>query len=115
MSGASSLRMVLRPHRAFPTVTGSIRAYNSYSSSRSIHTWRSARPRLTPTQASLRQSGRRFQSEQAAPKKKRGTFRSLLLWGWLLTYVSALGGLVYVTYGIISMRYPADQEEPDPK
>jgi NADH:ubiquinone reductase (non-electrogenic) len=48
------------------------------------------------------------------PKKKRGKFRSILLWTWRLTYLSAIGGLIYVGYGIYEMREPPDQEYPDP-
>ncbi|KAF2670462.1 external NADH-ubiquinone oxidoreductase-like protein, partial [Microthyrium microscopicum] len=48
------------------------------------------------------------------PKQKRGKFRSFVVWSWRLTYVSALIGAGYITYGVIQMRNPADQEEPDP-
>jgi NADH:ubiquinone reductase (non-electrogenic) len=32
-----------------------------------------------------------------------------------LTYVSVIAGTAYITYGVIQLRNPADQEEPDPK
>lgn len=48
------------------------------------------------------------------PPKKRGTFRAVLRWSWRLTYISAIAGLAYVGYGIYIMRFPEDQEDPDP-
>lgn len=73
-----------------------------------------ARPAFNKVQ--LRQSFRRHQSSQApSPKPRRGAFRTLLLWTWRVTYLSALGGVVYLGYGIWVMRHPVEQEEPDPK
>ncbi|KAF2397699.1 alternative NADH-dehydrogenase [Trichodelitschia bisporula] len=46
-------------------------------------------------------------------KPKRGAFRSLLKWSWRLTYLSAVGGLAYVGYGVYEMRNPPEQMEPD--
>lgn len=33
---------------------------------------------------------------------------------WRLTYLSALGGLGYIGYGIYESRMPPEQAEPDP-
>jgi NADH:ubiquinone reductase (non-electrogenic) len=44
--------------------------------------------------------------------KKKG-FR-FLRWTWRLTYLSALGGLVFVGYQIYQGRTPAEQVDPDP-
>lgn len=51
----------------------------------------------------------------AAPKtevKKKG-FR-FLRWTWRLTWLSAVAGLGYISYGIYQMRNPDDQPAPDP-
>jgi hypothetical protein len=69
-------------------------------------------------------SSRRFYSdaraEKEAPKKeapkakrKRGAFRSFLVWTWRLTYLSSAAAFVYVGYGVYQLRNPADQLEPD--
>lgn len=47
---------------------------------------------------------------QKVKKNRFGIFR----WLWRLTYLSALGGLGYVGYGIYLSRNPEDQAEPDP-
>ena len=47
------------------------------------------------------------------PPKKRPRFR-WLRWTWRLMYLSALGGLVYVGYGVYLDRHPAPQSPPDP-
>ncbi|KAI9687929.1 MAG: NADH:ubiquinone oxidoreductase [Bathelium mastoideum] len=44
--------------------------------------------------------------------KRRGF--PIFRWLWRLTYLSALGGLGYVGYGIYVSRNPEDQAEPDP-
>jgi NADH:ubiquinone reductase (non-electrogenic) len=64
----------------------------------------------------LQQSFRRTYAEVSPETqrvvKKRG-FR-FLRWTWRLTYLSALGGLVFVGYQIYQGRTPADQVDPDP-
>ena len=78
-----------------------------------------ARPRAltrpTFNKVQLRQSFRRHQSSESGKnvKPQRGTFRTILLWTWRLTYLSALGGVVYVGYGIWQLRHPVDQLPPD--
>jgi NADH:ubiquinone reductase (non-electrogenic) len=67
-------------------------------------------PRPIQSQITLRQTIRQ-QSSDAKPKAKR--FR-LLRWTWRLTYLSALGGLGYVGYGIYESRNPEEQPPPDP-
>lgn len=65
-------------------------------------------------QSLLRASFRRGIADQVpspAPKKRSW---SLLRWTWRLTYLSVLGGLVYIGYGISVNRRPLDQDEPDP-
>jgi len=80
---------------------------------------RAARPssqNLLP-KSKLRQSFRRGYAElpppaPAAPVKKR-RFRALR-WIWRATYLSFLGGVVYLAYTVYELRHPEDQFEPDP-
>ena len=69
-------------------------------------------PRPVSHQIALRQSIRRQSTEtpKPAPKKR---FR-LLRWTWRLTYISAIAGAAYASYGIWEMRNPSDQPPPDP-
>ncbi|KAH7132626.1 external NADH-ubiquinone oxidoreductase 1 mitochondrial precursor [Dendryphion nanum] len=70
--------------------------------------------RPTFSQISLRQSIRRQSTETPKPAPKKKGFR-LLRWTWRLTYLSVIGGLAYVGYGIYEMRNPDDhQPPPDP-
>lgn len=64
-------------------------------------------------QVALRQGFRRSYADQAPvkPKRRAGFFR----WAWRLTYLSALGGLAWVGYGIYLERNPSEQDPPDPK
>jgi len=48
-----------------------------------------------------------------SPPIKRKGFRTVR-WLWRLTYLSAIGGLAYVGYGIYENRSPSDQPLPDP-
>lgn len=50
---------------------------------------------------------------QAPVKAKKSGFRKLR-WLWRATYLSAIGGLAWVAYGIIETKNPADQPAPDP-
>ena len=61
----------------------------------------------------LQQSFRRSYADAALPKPKRKRF-SVLRWTWRLMYLSAIGGVVYLGYGIYLLRTPQDQLEPDP-
>jgi len=73
-----------------------------------------ARPAFNKVQ--LRQSFRRHQSSESGKtgKPRRGVIRTVLLWTWRLTYLSAIGGLVYVGYGVWQLRHPVEQLPPDP-
>ncbi|QDS75991.1 hypothetical protein FKW77_004383 [Venturia effusa] len=85
---------------------------------RTFTTLNSTRPRGAPrpdfNKPILRQQFRRAQSTETPLPKKRGAFRSFLRWTWRLTYLSAIGGAVYVGYGIWELRHPVEQEEPSP-
>ncbi|OCL09417.1 external NADH-ubiquinone oxidoreductase 1 mitochondrial precursor [Glonium stellatum] len=79
-----------------------------------------ARGASRPTfyKTALRQSIRRASTEdvikpETVAKAKKGGF-SILRWTWRLTYLSALGGIAYLGYGIYVMRHPNDQPDPDP-
>lgn len=74
-----------------------------------------ARPAFNKVQ--LRQSFRRHQSSSESVnqvKPQRGAIRTILLWTWRLTYLSAIGGLIYVGYGVWELRHPVEQLPPDP-
>lgn len=45
------------------------------------------------------------------PKKRFRVFRFI----WRVTYLSALGGLAYLTYTIYDAKNPPDQFDPDPR
>lgn len=110
----SSLRPLLRQSRR---VISAPAPYSSTLRSLSTIAARTSRARapLLPSQLVLRQSGRRFYADEAAPKpKKRGAFRSVARWTWRLTYLSIIGGLAYVGYGIVILRNPVEQEDPHP-
>lgn len=121
MAGAASLRplvasglsrQLLQPARRMLTTT-------SRPSSALI----SARQRTTTSVLSrppLRQSLRRGYADQANPvdpavakAPKKSGFR-VFRWLWRLTYLSTLGGLVYIGYGVWADKWPEDQVPPDP-
>ena len=82
-----------------------------------LHQLRSTRFAVQIPKQRLRQSFRRGYADGpavSAPVKKRRTW-AFLRWTWRLTYLSAIGGFVYVGYGIYVNRNPADQHDPDPK
>jgi NADH:ubiquinone reductase (non-electrogenic) len=74
-------------------------------------------PRPVSHQIALRQSIRRQSTDTINPevkaKAKKGGFR-MLRWAWRLTYISAIAGVAYGSYGIWEMRNPHDQPPPDP-
>ena len=72
-----------------------------------------AQVKPTISRSILQLSTRRSFADIAPPKVKRRR-TSLLRWTWRLTYLSAIGGLVYMGYGIYLLRTPLEQLEPDP-
>jgi NADH:ubiquinone reductase (non-electrogenic) len=48
-----------------------------------------------------------------APAKKPRRFR-FFRFLWRATYLSAIGGIAYLAYGVYELRHPDDQFEPDP-
>lgn len=68
-------------------------------------------PRQNVQQA-FRRGYAEISTETQRVVKKRSW--SLLRWTWRLTWVSALGGVVYMSYGIYQSRTPAEQVDPDP-
>lgn len=70
--------------------------------------------RVNSTRASIpRAAFRRSIADTTKPAPKKRSW-SLLRWSWRLTYLSALGGLGWIGYGIYVNRNPMDQDEPDP-
>ena len=75
--------------------------------------------RITPQrpiqrQIAARQTFRRSYADQAPVAKAKRKGAGFFRWTWRLTYLSAIGGLAYVAYGIYQERNPRIQEEPDP-
>jgi NADH:ubiquinone reductase (non-electrogenic) len=54
-------------------------------------------------------------SSAPAPASKKPRRLKTLRWVWRVTYLSFLGGVVYIGYGVYLDRHPAPQMEPDPK
>src|SRR5277367_801103 len=89
----------------------------SLSSLSTLSTLRTARPSFISS-PQLQLSFRRAYADAPTaklsptpkPKKRFRFFRFL----WRATYLSALGGLVYLTYTIYDAKHPADQIDPDP-
>ncbi|KAK5122063.1 External alternative NADH-ubiquinone oxidoreductase mitochondrial [Meristemomyces frigidus] len=74
------------------------------------------RARVQIPRQSIQQAFRRGYAEvspETQRKVKRSSWR-FLKWTWRLTWLSAVGGLGYMAYGIYQNRTPADQEDPDP-
>jgi NADH:ubiquinone reductase (non-electrogenic) len=53
------------------------------------------------------------QVQYAQPPPPKGRFRTLR-WVWRLTYLSVIGGVVYLGYGVYELRHPDEQPIPDP-
>jgi NADH:ubiquinone reductase (non-electrogenic) len=88
------------------------------AAAKSAFTTRNANIRAQVQREGLRQEFRRYAGNapevhlSPTPKPKR-RFRTLR-WLWRITYVSAIGGLVYAGYGVYLNRNPGEQPEPDP-
>lgn len=48
-----------------------------------------------------------------APQPRRSRFRPLK-WAWRATYLTVIGGAVYLGYGVYELRHPDEQVAPDP-
>ena len=77
-----------------------------------------ARPRISALRPSFRHARfRRAYADQPLPPPPLPPRRSrfgAIRWAWRLTYVSALAGLGFVGYQVYALRYPIEQDEPDP-
>lgn len=83
---------------------------------RSFATLPRARPSTSFVNASrLQQSSRRGYADikPVEPVKPRRKFRTLR-WMWRATYLSLIGGVAYMGYGIYELRHPMEQPIPDP-
>lgn len=114
------MRAVLRPQFASIARQAPARRFLSTSSL----TRAAIRPSSKIATSSLRASFRRSYAElkptapiapvtPVAPIVKRRKFR-IFRWLWRATYLSALGGVAYLVYGVYDLRHPDDQFEPDP-
>ncbi len=63
--------------------------------------------------AQLQKIFRRSYADGISPSTKRRG-RGFFRWTWRLTYLSALGGVGYLTYTIYLLRSPNEQFNPDP-
>jgi len=73
-----------------------------------------ARPgsQILGDKSKLQQHFRRTYAD-TAPAKKPRRFR-YFTYLWRLTYLSAIGGVAYLAYGVYDLRHPDDQFEADP-
>jgi hypothetical protein len=116
---STAMRSILARQPIKFTVIRSARTYSSLPVTRTANTWRNSRPRIL-SDVILRQAGRRFNSTGpevtlTPPRpQKRGPFRSFIVWSWRAIYISTIGGLLWIGYGVYDLRTPAEQEEPDP-
>ncbi|TKX23167.1 external alternative NADH-ubiquinone oxidoreductase [Elsinoe australis] len=99
---AAALRQSVGPVRA---TTRSFTSQPQQSITRTRPTLTSQIPRNA-----FRQSRTYADAPTPVPKKRFSVLRLL----WRLTYLSALGGLGYIGYGIYESRMPPEQAEPDP-
>lgn len=62
-----------------------------------------------------RQPRRGYSNESGAvpPPPRKPRFRKLR-WAWRLGYLSVIGGIAYIGYGVYQDRHPEPQVEPDP-
>ncbi len=111
------MRPLQRLRCDIPTLSLSSRSFQRglATCQRPTTTLHSARAQIKPVSSRpvLQQSFRRSYADIVTPKPKRRG-RSVLRWTWRLTYLSAIGGLVYMGYGIYLLRTPQEQLEPDP-
>lgn len=75
-----------------------------------------ARPssRILLDKSKLQQQFRRGYADVAPVKTVKPKRFRWLLFLWRATYLSALGGIGYLSYGVWDLRHPDDQFEPDP-
>ena len=96
----------------------------AYSSLRSSTTTRTITPlprrNLAVSFLALQLSFRRSYADapkvelSPEPRKRRGFFRSTLVWTWRATYISLLGVLGFLGYSVYDSNHPNEQFEPDP-
>ncbi|KAK3692221.1 pyridine nucleotide-disulfide oxidoreductase-domain-containing protein [Podospora appendiculata] len=77
------------------------------------------RPAVSTTASSSQTVARQFRrgyADGAAPATAPVKARRFRTWRWIwrLTYLSAIGGVAYIGYGIYEDRHPEPQTEPDP-
>ena len=72
-----------------------------------------ARPRTSPrTWVRRANPCRTYADIGAIPKKSRRS--GVLRWIWRLTYLSTIGGIVYLGYSSYQLKHPTEQIEADP-
>lgn len=111
MATKAAMRLPIASSRAAFALTSTLRRTISTSPRQSIA---NARVTVKPafSRSILQQQFRRSYAETVAPKTKRRG-RTTLRWIWRATYLSALGGVGWLTYNIYTLRTPQAQFEPD--
>lgn len=101
------------------SINGALRAFSTSSSAPTLAA--RVRPQSLLQKSNLRQSFRRGYADEIRPTativtepivKKPKRFRTLR-WIWRLTYLSAIGGVAYLGYGVWDLRNPEEQFQPD--
>lgn len=112
MATKAAMRLPIAPSRAAFALISTARRTISTSPRPSIA---NARVTVQPafSRSILQQQFRRSYAETVSPKTKRRG-RTILRWIWRATYLSALGGVGWLTYNIYTLRTPQEQFEPDP-
>lgn len=111
-SSSRALRALAAPQLTSATLARRAGSRLLTTSSRQGIVARAGRTKLNTRTASLTRQFRRQYADSAAPKKPR-RFR-FLRWTWRLTYLSVLGGIAFVGYGVYLDRHPEPQREADP-
>ena len=89
------------------------RSLSTYSAPTRISHHPSVPIRKPALQSTLRPSFQRSYAEVVTPKTKRRG-RGILRWTWRLTYLSAIGSIIYLGYTIYDDQIPTEQVAPDP-
>lgn len=111
-SSSRALRALAAPQLTSANLARTAGSRLLTTSSRQGIVARAGRTKLNTRTTSLTRQFRRQYADSAAPKKPK-RFR-FLRWTWRLTYLSVLGGIAFVGYGIYLDRHPEPQRDADP-
>jgi hypothetical protein len=102
------LQRLICTKAASPFAAPAVRRYIT-TSQRPLHP---AAAQIKPllSRSVFRKESKRSYADIATPKTKRRG-RKLLRWTWRFTYLGAIGGILYMGYGIYQLRTPQEQLE----